>query len=184
MNKISKTEIDGLLVIENFEASDNRGILLKDYSKKFLKENGIFFPLKEVFYTYSKKGTIRANHFQIIKPQQKIIRVVKGKIFDVVVDLRKKSPTYKKWISFVLSSNEPISLLVGKGLSHGYLVLEDSIVSYKCDEDFYQEYDTGFIWNDETIDINWPIDEIDEIILSEKDKSLKTFKEFEKGNFF
>lgn len=186
-SKINKTEINGLFVIDCFVVNDNRGNLIKDFNFNwFKKEFNINFSMDETFYTNSKKGVIRANHFQFKEPQIKIIRVIKGRIFDVVVDLRKGSPTYKKWLYFILDSKDtnPKMLFIPKGVSHGYLVLEDSIVSYKCEGEFFPEYDDGFIWNDEEININWPIDLIGEIIISDKDKNLKSFKEFEIYNTF
>ncbi len=135
-----------------------------------------------MFYTVSYKGVIRALHFQEVKQQAKLVRSIKGKIFDVIVDLRKNSPTYKEWRGFYLSDENNIELLVPEHFAHGYLVLEDSIVSYKCAEKFYGEYDSGIMWNDETLNINWPLDEIggiENIILSEKDQNLQSFKNFD-----
>ena len=175
---ISDTEIEGLKLITPFCSEDERGRFIKDYSLQLLEKEGIPFHLKEVFYTYSKKGTIRALHFQREKQQQKIVRCVNGKIFDVVVDLRSSSPTYKKWVSFELNSDNNLEILIPSGCAHGYLVLEESIVSYKCDEDFYGEYDDGIIWNDSDIAVDWPISEGLEIILSDKDQTLQTFAEF------
>jgi dTDP-4-dehydrorhamnose 3,5-epimerase len=180
MNRFSaeSTAIEGLKRITPFSSEDERGRFVKDYSRKLLEQDGIAFLLKEVFYTYSKKGTIRALHFQREKQQQKLVRCVNGKIFDVVVDLRKDSPTFKEWISFELSGENNVELLIPAGLAHGYLVLEESIVSYKCDEDFYGEFDDGIIWNDGDIGVDWPLSGIETLILSEKDKTLQTFAEF------
>ena len=168
---ISDTKIEGLKLITPFCSEDERGNFIKDYSLQLLEKEGIVFPLKEVFYTYSKKGTVRALHFQREKQQQKLVRCVKGKIFDVVVDLRSSSPTFKEWLSFDLSSENNHEILIPSGCAHGYLVLEESIVSYKCDEDFYGEYDDGIIWNDSDIGVSWPLLGSDEIILSKRDKT-------------
>lgn len=176
-----KTEIEGLYVINPFIASDNRGFFIKDYSQELFNNNGIEHDLKEVFYTISKKGVIRAMHFQRVHQQPKLVRCLSGGIFDVVCDLRKNSPTFKRWLSFELNSENNIELLIPGGCAHGYLVLEDSIVSYKCAEKFYGEYDDGIIWNDSTLNIKWPLDRVDDIILSEKDNNLQTFNEFIKN---
>ena len=176
-----KTEIEGLYVINPFIASDNRGFFIKDYSQELFNNNGIEHDLKEVFYTISKKGVIRAMHFQRVHQQPKLVRCLSGSIFDVVCDLRKNSPTFKRWLSFELNSENNIELLIPGGCAHGYLVLEDSIVSYKCAEKFYGEYDDGIIWNDSTLNIKWPLDRVDDIILSEKDNNLQTFNEFIKN---
>lgn len=179
--KLIKTIFSDSFLIDNFVSTDLRGCFIKDYSLEFLNSCGIFFDLKECFYTISKKGTIRANHFQIVKEQGKLIRVIKGKIFDVIVDLRKNSKTFKKWQSFILDDKKCQSLYVPKGFSHGYYVLEKSIVSYKCNEKFYPQYDSGILWNDKTLNIKWPINECNKLIISKKDKNLQTFKEYIKN---
>lgn len=172
-------ELKGAYLIDPFIAWDERGHFIKDYSKEVFEQNGIKHDLKEVFYTVSHKGVIRALHFQEVKEQPKLVRCVKGKIYDVIVDLRKDSPTYMKWQGFYLSDENNQELLVPKNFAHGYLVLEDSIVSYKCAEKFYGEYDTGIMWNDETLAVDWPLDEIggiENLIISEKDKRLNSIK--------
>lgn len=175
------TDIEGLYVIDPFCAWDERGYFIKDYSKEVFSQNGIPYDLKEVFYTNSLKGVIRAMHFQREKQQSKLVRCVSGKIFDVVADLRKNSPTFGKWLSFELSESNKKQLLIPEGCAHGYLVLEHSIVSYKCAEKFYGEYDDGILWNDMKLAIEWPIELVggkDKLILSEKDTTLQTFDEF------
>ena len=173
-------EFDSAYEIFPLLVEDDRGYVIKDYHEETMKKNGIELPLKEVFYTKSKKGVIRAIHFQLVKPQAKLVRCVRGKIFDVIVDLRVNSLTYKKWKGFLLDENSQ-ELYIPHGFGHGYLVLEDSIVSYKCDENFYGEYDSGICWNDPDIDIKWPLEQVDNIILSDKDKSLQTLKEYEQN---
>lgn len=175
------TDIEGLIEINVFNASDLRGCFTKDYSKEIFEQNGIKHDLKEVFYTTSYKGVIRALHFQRVKQQPKLIRCIHGHIWDVVVDLRKDSKTFKQWRAFDLCGNVYKEILIPAGCAHGYLVLEDSIVSYKCSEKFYGEYDDGIIWNDTSINVNWPFELIggsNNIILADKDKNLQTFDEF------
>jgi dTDP-4-dehydrorhamnose 3,5-epimerase len=174
----SKTEIEGVYLVKPFAMEDERGNFIKDYSYKVFSENKILHELKEVFYTISTVGVIRGIHFQRTKQQAKLVRCVSGKIYDVIVDLRISSPTFGKWQGFTLSAENMDSLYVPGGCGHGYLVLEDSVVSYKCDEDFYGEYDDGIIYNDADLAINWQIKDKEAIILSEKDKNLQTFKEF------
>lgn len=102
--------------------------------------------------------------------------------YDVVVDLRKDSPTYKMWLGFDLIGERHNEILVPAGCAHGYLVLEPSIVSYKCAEKFYDEYDDGIMWNDKDISVEWPLEKIggkEKLIIADKDKNLQTFKEFE-----
>ena len=179
--EFKETEIKGLIEINSFNADDNRGCFTKDYSKEVFEANGIKHDLMEVFYTTSYKGVIRALHFQRVMQQAKLVRCITGHIYDVVVDLRKDSPTFKKWLGFDLIGEKHNQVLVPEGCAHGYLVLEDSIVSYKCAEKFYGEYDDGIKWNDKDINIQWPIDKVggeEKLIFSEKDKNLQTFAEF------
>lgn len=175
------TAIPGLIEVTPFNADDIRGCFTKDYSKEVFEANGIHHDLAEVFYTTSHKGVIRALHFQRVKQQPKLVRCIWGHVWDVVVDLRKDSPTFKKWLSFDLTGENHNEILVPAGCVHGYLVLEDSIVSYKCGEKFYGEYDDGILWNDPDIGVTWPLDLVggpDRVILAEKDKGLQTFAEF------
>lgn len=176
-----KTEIDGLIKIIPFNADDIRGSFTKDYSKDVFLQNGLKYDLEEVFYTTSKTGVIRALHFQKVKQQPKLVRCISGHVWDVVVDLRKDSRTFSKWIAFDLKGNNAEEILVPAGCAHGYLVLEPSIVSYKCSEKFFGQYDDGIVWNDPDIGVEWPlslIGGIDRVILSDKDKKLQTFREF------
>lgn len=173
-----KTEISGLITVTPFDADDMRGCFTKDYSKEVFEANGITHDLAEVFYTTSYKGVIRALHFQRVKQQPKLVRCIHGRVWDVVVDLRQDSPSFKKWLAFDLTGENRQELLIPAGCAHGYLVLEDSIVSYKCSEKFYGEYDDGIMWNDPDIGVEWPLDLIggeEKLILSDKDKKLQTF---------
>lgn len=185
MNPFSfeKTGLEGLVKICPFVAEDDRGCFIKDYALELFKDNGIELELKEVFYTHSKKGVIRAIHFQEVKEQAKLVRVIKGKIYDVVVDLRPASKTFGNWMGFYLSDENREQLYIPRGFGHGYLVLEDSIVSYKCDEKFHAVHDSGIIWNDRDLDIKWPLELVrNEIIISDRDKTLQSFKAFTEKN--
>ena len=180
--EFKETEIKGLIEVTPFNADDIRGCFTKDYSKEVFEANGIKHDLAEVFYTTSYKGVIRALHFQREKQQPKLVRCIYGHVYDVVVDLRKDSPTFKKWLAFELIGEKHNEILVPAGCAHGYLVLEDSIVSYKCGEKFYGEYDDGIMYNDPDLGVEWPFDEIggiENLIIADKDKNLQTFKEYE-----
>lgn len=188
MKKFDFKEIDlkGAYLISPFYSDDIRGKFIKDFEDSFFKENNINYDIKEIFYSESKIGTIRGLHFQYGKEQSKIVRCIRGKIFDVIVDLRRNSPTYKQWRGFYLDDDNNLSLYIPKGFAHGFMAIEDrSIVSYKCDEEFYPQGDSGIIWNDKDIAINWPIEligSIDDIIISKKDSQLQSFEMFEGGN--
>lgn len=175
------TKINGLIKIQPFVAVDKRGRFIKDFNESLFLKNGDGLQLKEVFYTISYKGVIRALHFQRERQQTKLVRCVKGRIWDVVVDLRPSSPTFKMWQAFELNDENNFELFIPSGCAHGYLVLEDSIVSYKCGEEFYSEFDDGIRWNDPDIGVKWPLDLIGgeaKVILSEKDETLQSFNEF------
>lgn len=179
--EFKETKIKGLWEITPFNADDIRGCFTKDYSKEVFEKNGIHHDLQEVFYTTSHKGVIRALHFQRVKQQPKLVRCIWGHVYDVVVDMRKDSPTYKEWLGFDLIGEKHNEILVPAGCAHGYLVLEDSIVSYKCSEKFYGEYDGGIRWNDPDIAVDWPLEKIGGIgnlILADKDKNLPFLADF------
>lgn len=181
--EFKKTEIEGLIEVTPFNADDIRGCFTKDYSKEVFEQNGIHYDLAEIFYTTSHKGVIRALHFQRVKQQPKLVRCIYGHVYDVVVDLRKNSPTFKQWLGFDLIGEKHNEILVPAGCAHGYLVLEPSIVSYKCSEKFYGEYDGGIKWDDPDINVKWPLEKIggrEKLIMADKDKNLPTWAEFEK----
>jgi len=174
-------DLKGAFKIQPFYATDERGGFMKDYNIDMFKANGIKHELKEVFYTISKKGVIRAIHFQLVKQQAKLVRCVSGHIYDVIVDLRPGSPTFGQWRGFDLTGENQVELYIPQYFGHGYLVLEDSVVSYKCGEVFYGEGDSGIMYNDPDINIQWPFEKIggiENMIISEKDKNLMSLKEY------
>lgn len=174
-------EMKGAYEITPFYATDERGGFVKDYNIDTFKQNGINHELKEVFYTISKKGVIRAMHFQLVKQQAKLVRCISGHVYDVIIDLRPDSPTFGKWQGFDLTGENQKTLYVPQFFGHGYLVLEDSVVSYKCGEVFYGEGDAGIMYNDPDMGIDWPFEKIggiENLIISEKDKNLMSLKEY------
>ena len=176
-----KTQLEGAYEITPFYATDERGGFVKDYNIETFKANGIEHELKEVFYTISKRGVIRATHFQLLKQQAKLVRCISGHVYDVIVDLRPGSPTYGQWQGFDLTGDNQKTLFVPQFFGHGYLVIEDSIVSYKCGEVFYGEGDSGIMYNDPDINIKWPFELIggeNKLIISEKDKKLMSFMQY------
>lgn len=178
---IKKLELEGAYIIQPFIAKDERGAFVKDYNVDVFNEWGISHSLKEVFYTISHKGVIRAIHFQMGKQQAKLVRCVSGHIYDVIVDLRKESSTFGMWKGFDLTGENGAMLYVPEYFGHGYLVLEDSVVSYKCNEVFYAEGDSGIKYDDKDIGIEWPWNLIggrENLIISQKDKNLGSFEEY------
>ncbi len=175
--------LKGAYLIEPFFADDERGGFIKDYNIDTFRDNGIDYKLKETFYTLSKRGVIRAIHFQLEHQQAKLVRCISGHVYDVIVDLRPHSPTYGHWMGFDLTGNNRLELFVPEYFGHGYLVLEDSVVSYKCGNVFYGPGDSGIMYNDADLGIAWPFDKIggiDNLIISEKDLNLMSFKDYHK----
>ena len=177
--EVLPTDFEGAKLIKPFFAYDNRGCFIKDYSLEFLRGNGLCLELKEVFYSHSVRGVVRGMHFQRNRQQTKFVRCVQGRIYDVIVDLRKGSSKFGKWQGFELSEHNKDALYVPSGFAHGFMTLEPSIVSYKCDESFFAEYDDGILWNDGDLGIDWPLGEPGgEVIISDKDVRLQTLSEF------
>lgn len=173
--------LEGAWLIKPFCATDERGAFIKDYNEDAFKEHDITHELKEVFYTVSKTGVIRALHFQLHRQQPKLVRCISGHVYDVIVDLRPESPTFKQWLGFHLTGENMNELLVPERFGHGYLVLEDSIVSYKCAEVFYAEGDSGVSYDDPEIGIKWPFESIggiENLIINEKDQNLMSLEEY------
>ncbi len=174
-------DLKNAYIIKPFYATDERGGLIKDYNIDTFRENGIEHELKETFYTLNKRGVIRAIHFQLDKPQPKLMRCISGHVFHVIVDLLPDSLTFGKWMHFDLRGDDPTSILVPAGFGQGYLVLEDSVMSYKASEVFYGPGDAGIMYNDPDIGIEWPFELIGgegNKIISEKDLHLMSFKEY------
>ena len=183
IKKINFEELDlkGAFKIQPFYATDERGGFVKDYNIDVFKSNGIEHELKEVFYTISKRGVVRATHFQLVKQQAKLVRCISGHVYDVILDLRPDYPTLGQWRGFDLTGENQVELYIPQYFGHGYLVLEDSVVSYKCGEVFYGEGDSGIMYNDLDINIKWPFEKIggiENLIISDKDKNLMSFKEY------
>ena len=179
--EFQELDLEGAYLIKPFYATDDRGGMIKDYNIDTFHEAGIDYELKETFYSLNKKGVIRAIHFQLEKPQPKLMRCISGHVFHVIVDLRPESFTYGQWRSFDLCSDDPTCILVPAGFGQGYLVLEDSIMSYKAAEVFFGPGDAGIMYNDPDIGIEWPFELIggkENMIISEKDKHLMSFQEY------
>jgi len=176
--KFTKTNIEGVYVIEPTIFGDNRGYFMETYNYNDFKAGGIDVNFVQDNQAKSKRAVLRGLHFQKKYPQGKLVRVLSGEVFDVAVDLRKNSKTYGKWVGAILSAENNKQFFISKGFAHGYLVLSETAeFAYKCDEFYHPEDEGGLLWNDETIGIEWP--DIGEIILSKKDKKNPKFKELE-----
>lgn len=149
--------ISGLCVISPTIHGDNRGYFFESYNKKDLEEAGIDIQFVQDNQSMSTKGVLRGLHFQKSHPQTKLVRVVKGAVFDVAVDIRPASNTYGKWYGIELTEDNKKQFLIPKGFAHGFLVLSDvAEFCYKCDDFYHPNDEGGIAWNDPEIGINWP----------------------------
>lgn len=178
--KITKTKLDGVVIIEPDVFGDNRGFFMESWNKKKMEEVGLYYDFVQDNHSKSTvKGTLRGIHFQKgDKAQAKLVRCVKGTVLDVAVDLRKNSPTFKQWVGVELSGENKKQLLIPRGFGHGFVTLTDDVeFLYKADNYYAPEADAGIRWNDSEIGVEWGAENP---ILSEKDKKnpfLKDCKE-------
>ena len=178
--EITKTKLDGVVIIEPDVFGDNRGFFMESWNKKKMEKAGLYYDFVQDNHSKSTvKGTLRGIHFQKFdKAQAKLVRCVKGAVLDVAVDLRKNSPTFKQWVGVELSAENKKQLLIPRGFGHGFVTLTDDVeFLYKADNYYAPEADAGIRWNDPDIGVEWGIENP---ILSEKDKKnpfLKDCKE-------
>lgn len=176
----NKTKIDGVYIVEPKVFGDNRGYFMESYNKEHFAEAGLNMTFVQDNESKSTKGVLRGLHFQRKHSQGKLVRVTKGEVFDVAVDLRYGSPTYGMWEGVILSEENKKQFYIPEGFAHGFLVLSDEAVfNYKCTDFYSPEYDGGVMWNDPDINIKWPLDNIEEIILSDKDKNHLNLKDLD-----
>jgi len=169
--KIIKTKFKDLLIIKRPIHHDNRGFLKELFEQKKFKKKFIFD-----YFSLSKKNVIRGLHIQLKKPQTKLISVINGKIFDVVLDCRKGSSTFGKYFSIFISAKDNILLYIPEGFAHGFCSLEnDTVLYYKNSNYRNKRYETGILWNDKDLKIKWPIKKP---IISSKDKKNLSFSKF------
>ena len=149
--------IEGLCVITPAVHGDNRGYFMETYSQRDMEEAGLSIPFVQDNQSMSTKGVLRGLHFQKQYPQTKLVRAIKGSVFDVAVDLRSGSATYGKWYGVLLSEENKKQFLIPKGFAHGFLVLTDTAeFCYKCDDFYHANDEGGLAWNDPAIGIRWP----------------------------
>jgi dTDP-4-dehydrorhamnose 3,5-epimerase len=174
--KFTKGSIEGLYVIEPNCIGDNRGYFMETYNYDDFKKAGLDMVFVQDNQSLSKKGVLRGLHFQKEHPQGKLVRVMKGEVFDVAVDIRPGSKTYGQWQGEILSEENRKQFYVPKGFAHGFLVLsEEAEFAYKCTDFYYPEDQDGIKWNDPDLAIDWPLLDGQEPILADKDKILQRF---------
>lgn len=177
-----KTCFDGAYLITPFFTGDNRGGFTKIFEKQIYEEAGIIFNLNETFVSVSSKNVIRGMHFQINHPQAKLVSVLNGAAYDIIVDLRPESTTYKKWQGFNLNENNHKAVYVPRGFAHGFMTFEDDTsMLYMCDGQYDKETDTGIRFDDPDLSIEWPTAHLEQCIHSQRDLNLMSFSEYEKS---
>ena len=155
--KVTKCPIEGLYVIEPTVHGDSRGYFMETYSQRDMEEAGLNIPFVQDNQSMSTKGVLRGLHFQKNFPQTKLVRAIKGSVFDVAVDLRSGSETFGKWYGVLLTEENKKQFLIPKGFAHGFLVLtETAEFCYKCDDFYHANDEGGLAWNDPAIGIEWP----------------------------
>ena len=173
--EIEPTPIAGATLLRPTVHGDARGFFLETWHADRYAEAGIDQPFVQDNHSVSKKGVLRGLHYQVNSGQDKLVRVTKGEIFDVAVDIRKQSPTYGKWWGLSLSETNNLQLYIPVGFAHGFCVLSESAeVLYKCSDYYSPEDERGILWNDPDLAIDWPIKDP---ILSEKDAVYPLFSE-------
>ena len=170
------TKIKDVYIIDVKSYGDDRGYFMETYKKSDFDEAGLVYDFVQDNQSSSRKGVLRGLHFQKTFPQAKLVRVIRGEVFDVAVDLRRGSETYGEWVGVLLSAENKRQLIVPRGFAHGFVVVSDHAeFAYKCDEFYHPEDEGGIIWNDPDIAVDWP--DVGEIILSEKDKKNPSLAE-------
>jgi dTDP-4-dehydrorhamnose 3,5-epimerase len=174
---IEKNHINGLLVIKPDVFEDERGYFFESYNEERFRDNGIDVNFLQDNESKSGKGVLRGLHFQVPPHEQgKLVRVIKGAVLDVAVDLRKSSPTYGKWASIELSEKNKWMYWIPGGFAHGFLTLEENtIFFYKCTQVYHKESERGIAWNDPDLKIDWGSADP---LVSAKDRSAGSFRDF------
>lgn len=189
MGKFNRIEtgIEGLVVIQPTVFGDERGFFMESYSRKDFAEIGIETEFVQDNHSKSRKGVLRGLHFQTEMAQGKLVRVTAGSVYDVAVDLRKGSPTFGKWYGIELSATNKTQFYIPPGFAHGFLTLEDDTeFLYKCTDYYAPQYDSGVLWNDPEIGIEWNLEKygicVEDLLLSAKDGVQQTLGEFVSKN--
>lgn len=178
INHIEDSKISGIKIITPQIHKDDRGYFFESFNSKDFKTLGLPTKYLQDNQAFSKKGTLRGFHYQLKYPQGKLVRVIHGEVFDVAVDIRQGSPTFGKYVGFNLSGKNNKIIYIPEGFAHGYVVLSETVIfQYKCTELYHSEDEYGLLWNDNDLNIQWPVKNP---ILSQKDRNLPTLKLIDK----
>lgn len=175
---VTRLPIEGLCIIEPKVFGDSRGYFMETYNQEDMHKEGLDMVFVQDNQSMSRKGVLRGLHFQKTHPQGKLVRVISGEVFDVAVDLRRSSPTFGQWHGVVLSAENKKQFYLPPGFAHGFLVLSETAeFCYKTTDFYHPEDEGGLAWNDPDIGVKWPVESIDELLLSDKDKVNPSFAE-------
>ena len=173
--QITAADIEDVQIIEPQVFEDDRGYFLETYHLSRFKSAGLTDDFVQDNLSFSVKNTLRGLHFQVTRPQAKLVQVISGQIFDVAVDIRPSSPTFGRWVSVILSENNKLQVFIPEGFAHGFCVLSDSAhVAYKCSDFYDRDDEGGILWSDPAIGIDWPTTHP---IVSAKDDRLPVINE-------
>ena len=177
--QVTPTKIPDVLVVEPKVFADDRGFFMESFKKQQFAEAGIDLPFIQDNHSGSKQGVLRGLHYQIQHPQGKLVRVVKGEVYDVAVDIRKSSPTFGQYVGEILSEENHKQLWVPPGFAHGFLVLSDwAEFIYKVTDIYYPQGERAIVWNDPDLNIDWPLEGL-EVLVSPKDAEGARFRDAE-----
>ena len=172
----TKTKLDGVFLVDVKSYGDERGYFMETYQEAAFRAEGLDYHFVQDNQSGSRRGVLRGLHFQKTHPQAKLVRVLRGEVFDVAVDLRGGSETYGQWVGAMLSGDNRRQLMIPRGFAHGFLVVSDEAeFAYKCDEFYHPEDEGGLAWDDPDIGIIWP--DAGTLILSQKDQEYPTLAE-------
>jgi len=178
--KFIPTEIPDVIIVEPNMYGDNRGFFMEAWHAKKFAKGGINAQFVQDNHSRSSQGILRGLHYQIKKPQGKLVRVLSGEVFDVAVDLRRNSPTFGRWLGMYLNDTSMKMLWIPPGFAHGfYVVSEQADFFYKCTDFYAQEHERAICWDDPDLAIDWPLMKGQEPILAPKDAGAKAFKDAE-----
>jgi len=174
---VEKLSLDGALIINPMESSDERGAFYKLFNEELLKENGIGTYFCEQYISSSKKGVVRGLHYQAGESSQaKLVQCIKGEVYDVILDLRKSSPTFGRWTGIMLNDKTKQTLLIPRGFAHGFAALSEATMNYLVDNHYSPKDERGVRWNDPALSIDW---KVKKPIINDKDGLLPLFKDAE-----
>ncbi|MBQ2704854.1 MAG: dTDP-4-dehydrorhamnose 3,5-epimerase [Clostridia bacterium] len=174
--KVTRLDIEGLCIIEPAVHGDHRGYFMETYNQQDMAAEGLDMVFVQDNQSMSRKGVLRGLHFQKQFPQGKLVRVIRGSVFDVAVDLRRNSATFGKWYGVELTAENKKQFYLPPGFAHGFMVLSDEAeFCYKTTDFYHPDDEGGLMWNDPDINVEWPLDKVSEILLSEKDKINPSF---------